>query len=65
MTPEDARKAFKRIYPEEYVRIMSLEQVDQHYILETLFPDGVFWFIVDECSVSNAYKSYADARRNL
>ena len=65
MTPEEARKMFKKIYPEEFIRIVRLEQVEERYIIQATFPDGNYWFIVDDCSVSNSYDSYSDARRNL
>jgi hypothetical protein len=65
MTPEEARKMFKRIYPETFVKIVRLEQVEERYIIQATFPDGNYWFIVDDCSVSNSYDSYSDARRNL
>lgn len=59
---------FRHIYPESDVHIidtMVFPNKDNKAIIQAAFPDGEFFFIVDEHSVSSSYNSLDDAKRHL
>ena len=57
------KRSFNRVYPEFHAFPLGVAQNKQELIFECEFPDGVFWFRVNERSVSSAYKSKEDADR--
>lgn len=66
MTREEAIKMFRRIYPESEIRIGKIMPVDEeHFVLNTYFPDGNFSFVITENCVSNSYNSEEDAIRSI
>ena len=60
---EECKKAFSRIYPEYYPKVLGVCQDKQNVLIQSEFPDGTFYFRVDTRSVSAAYKSLEDADR--
>lgn len=60
---EEYRRLFKRIYPEPEITIVDILMLDHNCIMTVDFPDGIFYFIVDEKTVSNGYKNIDDAKR--
>lgn len=58
---ENGRKLFNRVYPEFYANILGVSRDKSALIIECEFPDGTFYFRVDDNTVSHAYKSKEDA----
>lgn len=66
MTREKAIESFRRIYPEEEIRIYGVEVVTENdAVVETNFPDGTFAFAVTETSVSPYYRSAEEAKEAI
>jgi len=60
---DDAIAMFRRIYPEQEVQIRSAsKETDNQFIVHAVFPDGDFWFVVNNNSVSASYDSRAKAK---
>lgn len=60
----EAKKAFARVYPEFRAYPIGISQDKRSIIMECEFPDGTFWFKVDEYTVSHAYNSKDAADRD-
>ena len=60
-----AIKEFRRIYPEDFIQIFSVEEIGENYIFGVDFPDGTFYFVVTEYSVSSSYNSFDEAKRAI
>lgn len=71
MTKDDAIKQFRRIYPElEISAFFEAFNPDKkgeasNFIVTADFPDGTFYFIVTENSVSSSYNTREDAIRSI
>ena len=64
----EAMKSFRRVYPEREVTIEENYTVDsKHNAIRAGFPDGSFWFIVTDRTVSESFDSLKEAlqRENL
>ena len=48
---------FKRIYPEKDVTILETEDNGPYATIKAQFPDGIFYFVVTDSMVSQAYKT--------
>lgn len=53
MIMEEAKKMFMRIYPTGV--ITDVEEVNGKYVFEVNFPDGVYYHVVTEDTISRAY----------
>lgn len=62
-TIEECKKQFLRVYPEFKPHFLGASQDKKSLIAECEFPDGTFYFRVDEHSVSSAYKTMEEADR--
>ena len=62
-TIESAKKSFLRIYPEFRPIPMGVSQDRTMIIFRCDFPDGTFYFRVDDRTVSQSYNSLEDADR--
>lgn len=60
---DSAKKSMKRIYPEFSSFPIGISKDKKNVIFKCLFPDGTFFFRVDESSVSSAYRTADDADR--
>lgn len=60
---EECKKQIKRIYPEFRYRLLGASKDKTALIAEIDFPDGIFYFRVDERSISSAYRTVEDADR--
>ena len=60
---DNAKKQFSRIYPEFFSFPIGIGQDKKAVIMECEFPDGVFYFRVEDNSVSSSYNSKEDADR--
>lgn len=60
---DSAKRSMKRIYPEFPSFPIGVSKDKKSVIFECLFPDGTFYFRVDESSVSSAYRTIDDADR--
>ena len=60
---DNAKKQFSRIYPEFFSFPIGISQDKKAVIMECEFPDGVFYFRVEDSSVSSSYNSKEDADR--
>jgi hypothetical protein len=66
MTREEAIKMFRRVYPESEISIGKITPVDEeHFVLNTYFPDGDFSFVVEKNCVSHSYNSEEEAIRSI
>ena len=65
MTKDEAIRQFKRIYPESFIRVLNADKVKDKYIISAYFPDGIFYFVVSENSVSSSYDTESDAKRRI
>jgi len=66
MEKQDFIKTFKRIYPEDFIRVLRVNIIDENTaILGTAFPDGLFFFVVGNGSVSSSYNSEDEAMRYI
>ena len=54
-------KQFKRIYPEFRSRVIGISQDKLYCIIECDFPDGTFYFRVDERTISSSYDTKEEA----
>lgn len=61
---EEAKKLFRRIYPELKPHVLGVSRDKTSIIIECEFPDGTFYFRVDDNSVSSSYNSMEDADRS-
>lgn len=66
--PEEAVKMFKRIYPEDDVKVYSRKVVRDKVIIGAEMRDGFFYFIADVesrfPSISHSYDTIEDAERD-
>lgn len=60
-----AIKEFRRIYPEDFISIFYTEEIGEWWIIGADFPDGSFYFVITEDSVSSAYNDYDSAKRSI
>lgn len=60
---EEAEAQFKRVYPEFFSHAIGSSNDRKYVIIECEFPDGIFWFKVNENTVSRAYSSKDEAAR--
>ncbi len=60
---EQCEKMFRIIYREFKFRVIGASMDRMHVIIECEFPDGTFYFRVDENSVSQSYNTKEDADR--
>lgn len=60
---EASKKSFRRVYPEFTPIPLGASQDRCYVLIQCDFPDGTFYFRVNENSVSSAYKSLEDADR--
>lgn len=66
MDVSDAIKAFKRIYPEDFIQIFKTKQIyNNTYILGASFPDGDFYFVIDGNTVSSSFDDFSSARKSI
>lgn len=61
---EEYRRLFKRVYPEPEITILDILMLDNNCIMTVDFPDGIFYFVVDDYTISNGYKNLDDAKRH-
>ena len=61
---EACKRTFSRIYPEFRYRVLGVTQDKQELIFECYFPDGTFYFRVNENSVSSSYNTRDEADRD-
>ena len=66
--PEEAVKMFKRIYPDEDVKVYSKKVVGDKVIIGAELKTGFFYFIADVESrfpnISHSYDTLEEAERN-
>ena len=66
MTKQDAREEFRRVYPEREVYINSIEDLgNDKFLLAAKFPEAIFYFIIEEDTVSNSYDTEEQAKRSI
>ena len=63
MTKTEAINEFRTIYPEKEVHINYCVKVNDKYLISTTFPDGDFYFIVSNNSISCGYATKEMALR--
>lgn len=66
MDMQDAIKAFKKIYPDDFITVFKTKQIyNNTYILGASFPDGNFYFVIDGKNVSNSFNDYDSAKKSI
>lgn len=60
---EECKKSFRRVYPEFTPIVLGASKDRCNVIIQCDFPDGTYYFRVDEKSVSTGYKSLDEADR--
>lgn len=60
---DECKKSFRKIYPEFTPIVLGACQDRCNVLIQCDFPDGTFYFRVNESSVSAAYRSLEDADR--
>lgn len=60
---DECKKSFRRVYPEFTPIVLGASKDRRSVIIQCDFPDGTYYFRVDERSVSSGYKSLDDADR--
>lgn len=60
---DECKKSFRRVYPEFTSIVLCASKDKCNVIIKCDFPDGTYYFSVDEKSVSSGYKSLDDADR--
>ena len=63
MNKQEVIRRFRKVYPESFIEINKIKAVA--FILQVTFPDGVFYFVVDEDTVSNSYITYNQALASI
>lgn len=58
---EDAKRMIKRVYPEFHSTYIGKSKSGDYLVFAIDFPDGFFYFCVDDRSVSSAYIDKDDA----
>lgn len=56
-------RTFKRVYPEPEINIIDIKLFKNNCIMTVEFPDGIFYFVVDDNTISHSYKNFDDAKR--
>lgn len=60
------RESFRTVYPEKEVRIIIVNAMNENEaIIHAVFPDGSFFFIVTENTVSHSYDSFEKAKADV
>ncbi|MEE3344714.1 MAG: hypothetical protein VZS44_11510 [Bacilli bacterium] len=62
---ENYKIMFRKIYSEQEIKIRNINLFDNCSILEADFPDGTFYFVVTNNSVSSSFNTYSDAKRSI
>lgn len=65
MSRENVIKQFRFIYPENEIHIVGIHEFKDKAIVTANFPDGRYFFVVDEHSVSYSYDTFDRARAEL
>ena len=70
MNKQEVIRRFRKIYPESFIEINEIKAISDEinlvaFILQVTFPDGVFYFVVDEDTVSNSYITYNQALASI
>lgn len=65
MTKDQAIQEFRRIYPEDFISIFFTEEIGEWWIIGADFPDGSFYFVVNDYSVSSSFDDYDSAKRSI
>ncbi len=65
ITLDAVMKSFKQVYPERDIMIYHCNIFGEKAIVTAEFPDGTFYFVVTERSVSSAYRSFEDAQKAI
>lgn len=60
---DECKKSFRKVYPEFTPIVLGVCRDKQNVLIQSDFPDGTFYFRVNERSVSAAYNSLEDADR--
>ena len=55
---KNAERLFRTIYPESDIVIAEITpQFDEYCLIKTVFPDGEFYFVVGESSISSGLRT--------
>ncbi len=65
ITLDAAIKSFKKVYSERDIMVNNCNIFGEKAIVTAEFPDGTFYFVVTERSVSSAYRSFEDAQKAI
>ena len=61
----DFVEQFRAIYYEDEIKIRDVKKISpEKAILEAEFPDGVFYFVVSENSISRSYDTFEIAEKH-
>ena len=57
--------SFRKVYPEKEIIVINCHIQNNKGIIEASFPDGVYYFVVTENSVSSSYNSLKEAKNSM
>ena len=60
----DCVAMFKRIYPENFVRVTEVSEVGKAAVITADFPDGKFYFAATKGEVSPSYDTFDKAKKD-